>query len=316
MMEGGQMSIWRMVVLSCLTVLVLSGCIISIDESNPQAEPDREHAGTEQNMKQDEQQTENEEKTSKNVLTQIFEHFFEPTPEDLRKIDDKSAKQLQYLALGDSLTAGVGDEYSKDGFVGRLADSLVAWPSISDVEVDNRGKRGRRSDQLLKLVEKGHYDEELQKAQLISVTMGGNDVMKIVKHDLFNLKRDAFDKELKAYKKRYSKIIEGIRAKNPEVPLLLIGFYNPFSIVTNEANEFDTIITEWNKVIEDIAKKDTNACYISVEDLFDSNKELVYHTDFFHPNAKGYDKMNERILKAMEKCNMEQKINKEIGFEE
>ena len=75
MMEGGQMSIWRMIVLSCLTVLVLSGCVISIDESNPQAEPDGEHAGTEQDMKQDEQQAENEEKPQKNVLTQIFEHF-------------------------------------------------------------------------------------------------------------------------------------------------------------------------------------------------------------------------------------------------
>ncbi len=316
MMEGGQMSIWRIMVLSCLTVLVLSGCAISIDEPDPQADPEGEQARTEQDMKQDEQQTENEVKTSKNVLTQIYEHFFEPTPEDLGKIDDNNAKQLHYLALGDSLTAGVGDEYSKDGYVGRLTDSLIAWPSISEVEVDNRGKRGRRSDQLLKLVEKGHYDEELQKAQLISITMGGNDVMKIVKNDLFNLKRDAFDKELRAYKKRYSKIIEGIREKNPTVPLLLIGFYNPFSIVTNEANEFDSIITEWNKVIEDIAKKDKNACYVSVEDLFDSNKELVYHTDFFHPNARGYDKMNERIIKAMEKCNMEQIVNKEIGYEE
>lgn len=316
MMEGGQMNIWRIMVLSCLTVLVLSGCAISIDEPDPQADPEGEQARTEQDMKQDEQQTENEEKTSKNVLTQIYEHFFEPSPEDLGKIDDNNAKQLHYLALGDSLTAGVGDEYSKDGYVGRLTDSLIAWPSISDVEVDNRGKRGRRSDQLLKLVEKGHYDEELQKAQLISITMGGNDVMKIVKNDLFNLKRNAFDKELRAYKKRYSKIIEGIREKNSTVPLLLIGFYNPFSIVTNEANEFDSIITEWNKVIEDIAKKDNNACYVSVEDLFDSNKELVYHTDFFHPNAKGYDKMNERIIKAMEKCNMEQIVNKEIGYEE
>ncbi|SKB61533.1 Lysophospholipase L1 [Lysinibacillus sp. AC-3] len=310
------MGIWRIMVLSCLTVLVLSGCAISIDEPDPQADPEGEQARTEQDMKQDEQQTENEEKTSKNVLTQIYEHFFEPSPEDLGKIDDNKAKQLHYLALGDSLTAGVGDEYSKDGYVGRLTDSLIAWPSISDVEVDNRGKRGRRSDQLLKLVEKGHYDEELQKAQLISITMGGNDVMKIVKNDLFNLKRDAFDKELRSYKKRYSKIIEGIREKNPTVPLLLIGFYNPFSIVTNEANEFDSIITEWNKVIENIAKKDKNACYVSVEDLFDSNKELVYHTDFFHPNAKGYDKMNERIIKAMEKCNMEQIVNKEIGYEE
>lgn len=62
MMEGGQMSIWRILILSILTVLVLSGCAISIDEPNPQAEPEGEQAGTEQDMKQDEQQTEDEEK--------------------------------------------------------------------------------------------------------------------------------------------------------------------------------------------------------------------------------------------------------------
>ncbi|MFF6015907.1 GDSL-type esterase/lipase family protein [Lysinibacillus fusiformis] len=309
------MDIWRFM-LSCLTVLVLSGCAISIDEPNPQAEPDGEQAETEQDMTQDEQQTVEEEKTSKNMLTQIFEHFFEPSAEDLSQIDEENAKQLHYLALGDSLTDGVGDEYSQDGYVGRLADSLLTWPSISEVDVDNRGKRGRRSDQLLKLVKKGHYDEELQQAQLISLTMGGNDVMKVVKQDLFNLKRNAFDKELRTYKQRYSKIVEGIRAKNPTVPILLIGFYNPFSIVTNEANEFDTIITEWNNVIEEVASEDSNACYVSVEDLFDSNEELVYHTDFFHPNAKGYEKMTERILAAMEQCGMEEKINKAIGFEE
>ncbi|WP_258956003.1 GDSL-type esterase/lipase family protein [Lysinibacillus fusiformis] len=306
----------RRFMLSCLAVLVLSGCAISIDEPNPQAEPDGEQAETEQDMTQDEQQTVEEEKTSKNMLTQIFEHFFEPSAEDLSQIDEENAKQLHYLALGDSLTDGVGDEYSQDGYVGRLADSLLTWPSISEVDVDNRGKRGRRSDQLLKLVKKGHYDEELQQAQLISLTMGGNDVMKVVKQDLFNLKRDAFDKELRTYKQRYSKIVEGIRAKNPTVPILLIGFYNPFSIVTNEANEFDTIITEWNNVIEEVASEDSNACYVSVEDLFDSNEELVYHTDFFHPNAKGYEKMTERILAAMEQCGMEEKINKAIGFEE
>ncbi len=315
MMEGGQMGIWR-IILSCLIVLVLSGCAISIDEPNAPADKESEQAETEQDMRQDEQQAEEEAKPSSNVLTQIFEHFFEPSEENLRQIDDDNAKQLHYLALGDSLTDGVGDEYGQDGYVGRLADSMLAWTSISEVDVDNRGKRGRRSDQLLKLIKKGHYDEELQQAQFISLTMGGNDVMKVVKQDLFNLKRDAFDKELLTYEDRYGKIIDNIRAKNPTVPLLLIGFYNPFSIVTNEANEFDTIITEWNNVIKKIASKDSNACYVSVEDLFDSNQELVYHTDFFHPNAKGYDKMTERILAAMEQCKMEQKINKEIGFEE
>jgi len=63
-MEGGQMDIWRFM-LSCLIVLVLSGCAISIDEPNPQAEPDGEQAETEQDMTQDEQQTVEEEKPSR-----------------------------------------------------------------------------------------------------------------------------------------------------------------------------------------------------------------------------------------------------------
>lgn len=315
MTEGGQMDIWRGI-LSCLIVLILSGCSISIDEPVPQAEQIDEQTETEQEEAKDVEQEPEEEKSSTNALTQFFEHFFDPITEDSPIVDIEKTKQLNYLALGDSLTDGVGDEYNQDGYVGRLASILQTWSSISEVEIDNRGKRGRRSDQLLKLLKKGHYDEELQQAQLISLTMGGNDVMKIVKQDLFNLKRDAFDAELLAYKERYSKIINSIRVKNPTAPLLLIGFYNPFSIVTREANEFDTIITEWNRIIEEIANEDANACYVSVEDLFDSNEELVYHTDFFHPNAKGYEKMTERIVASMKLCGMEQKIKQEIGFEE
>lgn len=309
------MNIWRGF-LSCLIVLVLSGCTISIDEQDPQSDQVEEQTVSEQETTNDVEQMQEEGEPSKNAIKKFFEHFFDSSTEDSPSVDVEKTKQLQYLALGDSLTEGVGDEYSQDGYVGRLASTLQTWSSISEVEIDNRGKRGRRSDQLLKLIKKGHYDEELQQAQLISMTMGGNDVMKVVKQDLFNLKRDAFDAELLAYKERYSKIIDGIREKNSTVPLLLIGFYNPFSIVTREANEFDTIINEWNRIIEEIASEDSNACYVSVEDLFESNEELVYHTDFFHPNAKGYEMMAERIVASMELCGLEQKIKKEIGFEE
>lgn len=74
MMEGGQMGSWR-IILSCLIVLVLSGCAISIDEPNAPADKESEQAETEQDMRQDEQQAEEEAKPSSNVLTQIFEHF-------------------------------------------------------------------------------------------------------------------------------------------------------------------------------------------------------------------------------------------------
>lgn len=88
-MEGGQIDMWRFL-LSCLTVFVLSGCAISIDEPNPQAEPDGEQAETEQEMTQDEQQTEDEEKPSKNMLTQIFEHFLSHQKRIYRKLMKKT----------------------------------------------------------------------------------------------------------------------------------------------------------------------------------------------------------------------------------
>ncbi|MEG0259299.1 MAG: GDSL-type esterase/lipase family protein [Lysinibacillus sp.] len=295
---------FRHLVLTFLVAFILCGCSIAVDPVSTNTDEDDT---TNQNK---------EENDTGNVVTEFINQFFEEPVEEVEELEVKEPRELHYLALGDSLTDGVGDEYLKDGYVGRIADTLDEWPSIELVSIDNRGKRGRRSDQLLKLLEKGHYDEELKSAEMISMTIGGNDVMKVVKADLFNLKRKAFKKEQSAYEKRYIKIVEEIRKKNPTAPLLLIGFYNPFSIVTNEVNEFDSIIHDWNKVIKDIASEDSNACYVTVEDLFESNDELVYHTDFFHPNGKGYEQMANRIVQTIELCGMEQQINKEIGFEE
>ena len=100
------------------------------------------------------------------------------------------------------------------------------------------------------------------------------------------------------------------------VPIILIGFYNPFSIVTEENNEFDTIIDEWNNVMEELASEDPRACYVEVSDLFDSNDDMVYHSDFFHPNASGYEKMTERIVSTISDCGMEQLIKEAQGFKE
>ena len=34
------------------------------------------------------------------------------------------------------------------------------------------------------------------------------------------------------------------------------------------------------------------------------NVNMVYHTDFFHPNAKGYDRMAYRFLEKIEECGL------------
>lgn len=227
-----------------------------------------------------------------------------------------NANDISYLALGDSLTRGVGDEVNREGFTKRLSEQIELWPTVNEVDLDNRGKRGRRSDQLLALLEKGHYDKELAAADFITITIGGNDVMKVVKTDLFALKQEMFDVELANFTQNYDRIVEEIRQRNEDAPLILIGFYNPFSIVIDEVTPFESIIDEWNGEIEKYAVADVNACFVPVNDLFTSNDDMVYHTDFFHPNSKGYDRMTTRIIETMKSCDIEAMSDGLIGFEE
>ena len=127
--------------------------------------------------------------------------------------------------------------------------------------------------------------------------------MKIVKKDLFNLKVSMFTKELPLFVERYNEIIRLIREKT-EVPIVLVGFYNPLSIITNQETPFESIIKEWNGEIEKISKSEQNICFVPIEDLFSSNVDMVYHTDFFHPNANGYNVMAERMMETFPLCNI------------
>ena len=222
-------------------------------------------------------------------------------PEEIKEDTSK----LYYLALGDSLTKGIGDEERKSGYTERLVEKIEQTSDIEEVVLDNRGKRGRRSEQLLGLLQKGHYDYELQNAELITLTIGGNDIMKVVKKDLFELKREMFDEELADFKNRYDQILREIRLENPDVPIIIIGLYNPFSVITDEITEFELIIKDWNETIENTSLKYNNVCYVDIQDLFDQNANLVYHSDFFHPNGYGYTIMTERIISMMKSCQIE-----------
>lgn len=207
-------------------------------------------------------------------------------------------------ALGDSLTQGVGDEEQLGGYVGRLAADMEEWDGVEEVIIENTAKRGRRSDQLLAMFQKGELTGPVTEADYIVMTIGGNDIMRIVKRDLFNLNVEAFREELVFYENRYMNIYSTVRSMNPQAPVIVIGVYNPFSLITDEVEEFDEIIAAYNDAMEDIVEDDPQACFVPVEDLFTGNDNLVYHTDFFHPNAKGYDLMAERIVERMEECGM------------
>lgn len=213
-------------------------------------------------------------------------------------------RTIEVVGLGDSLTQGVGDELMREGYLGRLQQHFSQYNGIEDVLLTNTAKRGRRSDQLLKMLKNGEVDHQIRKANIITLTIGGNDIMKVVKKDLFNLKVEAFEKELEKFERNYVQILHEIREINSTAPIIIVGLYNPITIVTDEKSEFDLILDDWNETIQATANSDSNACFVPIDHLFVTNTNLVYHTDFFHPNSKGYQLVLEEIVNTMQECGL------------
>lgn len=223
-------------------------------------------------------------------------------------------RTIELVGLGDSLTQGVGDELNRNGYIGRLQKEILQYNGIEDVVLTNTAKRGRRSDQLLKMLKDGDIDHQIRMASIITLSIGGNDMMKVVKKDLFDLRVEAFEKELEKFERNYDHILEEIREINSDAPIVLLGIYNPITIVTDEKSEFDQIVSDWNNAIESVAYSDGNACFVPIDKFFISNDNLVYHTDFFHPNSKGYQLIEEAVMNSLQGCGLIDVQNRELLF--
>jgi lysophospholipase L1-like esterase len=223
-------------------------------------------------------------------------------------------KDIYIVGLGDSLTVGLGDEFKRGGYFRRLTNAMTQWQGVKDVEVTNLAVSGRRSDRLLQQLEEPKTRNAIKSADIVVFTIGGNDIMKVVKRDLFNLKKQAFYDELEQFTSRLNEIFTIIRTLNSDAIIIVGGLYNPFTIVTDEETGFEEILSDWNNAIEVQTELDEKSCFVPVTDLFNSNSNMVYHTDFFHPNARGYEEMANRFLEKIDECGLFQLSDGELDM--
>src|SRR5690606_390590 len=154
------------------------------------------------------------------------EEFGEGVRKAVREALQFFKKDTHIVAIGDSLTQGVGDETGNGGYVGILEEKLVA--DNYQVSIDNFGKRGNRTDQLLKRLDNEEIVRSIEKADIVLITIGANDIMKIVKDNFMNLTEEPFMEERDPYGERLAQILARISSMNDEAKIYLLGFYNPF----------------------------------------------------------------------------------------
>lgn len=103
----------------------------------------------------------------------------EAAPQAERQPNDPlSQNKIQILALGDSLTRGVGDE-AGEGYVGKVKRALEK-DTGKPVFVWNYAVNGARTQQLLAYLEAQSSADYVRQANIILLTIGGNDLNQFV----------------------------------------------------------------------------------------------------------------------------------------
>lgn len=188
------------------------------------------------------------------------------------------------------------------------------------VNTENYGVSGNTSQQILtRMTENKEITEQLKKANLMTLTVGGNDVLAVIRKNLANLKVSSFKKPARQYQERLRKILDLARKDNQDLPIFVLGIYNPFYLNFQELTEMQTVINDWNKKTQEVVDDYDHVYFVPINDLLykgvDGKEGIVQSTgeqttivndalfsgDHFHPNNTGYQIMSDAVMETIRK---------------
>jgi len=230
---------------------------------------------------------------------------------------------IELVAIGDSLTEGVGDSTKRGGYVPLTAEELKRNPAVHSVHTRNFGKSGNTTKQITDRISgQEEIQAALKKASVITVSAGGNDLIHKIRKSGFKADQKFAEKSLEDYQNSLRQMINEIRSFNEDAPLFLFGIYNPYEKELKEVVYLQMLVSDWNRVAEEETIEESNSFFIPVNQLFISDEVTVagedapgastsdetanpylFEGDYFHPNEKGYqlmaDTLSKEILKVL-----------------
>lgn len=194
-------------------------------------------------------------------------HLFIPESETTMIIGNQpDLTTIKYLALGDSLTAGVGVSDQRGSYPYLIAQKLSAK---NNVELINLARAGdTSSDVLANQIPK----VSVEKPNLVTVLIGINDI-----HNLIPVKK---------FESNLTQIVKAFKQTNARIYLLSIPYLGSDKILLPPYN---FILDQRTKQFNNVIKKISTDFGVNYINLYSLKKPAdFYSADQFHPAEAGY----------------------------
>jgi lysophospholipase L1-like esterase len=235
------------------------------------------------------------------AITSVETNIGETESQEKRNQEESLATQdeddFELLLIGDSVATGIGDE--SGGNLGERYVELAEQGTDSiEWKVVNLSLPGSQSKNWIRLLEQGIYRKALQSADLIFLSIGGNNLKAIYKTEsLAGLVE--YKEELNQYLSDLQIIMNSIEEWNPNAQVVFIGLYNPYGVSVGV--EKIRLLHEWNNESQLLVDDQLNWVYVPLYDLFKYHQEEYLFDDDIHPNKDGYDAIANRIYEVVGK---------------
>lgn len=257
---------------------------------------------------------------------------------------EENSDLLNYLALGDSLAAGVNEKGEIGlGYADFLAKNYTeeqdgiqfnkgfSYPGYTTVNVlnDIEENVAKPIHDLNGQSEKtASIKQAIQEADLITLSVGANDVLKYVtRSESGGISFDAAGvlKGVQEVSSNYDKIFKSIYSINPNVDIIVMGLYNPFPSIQDPTikTQLNMLVTTINNSIKNIVETNKGIFSEVAQLIAADSKTYLPNPANIHLSEAGYKVVAETmmndylnaILKDLEETIPEEEI-KEAPFQD
>ncbi len=207
-----------------------------------------------------------------------------------------SAAQPRYLVLGDSIAFGSGLANPREAVYGRIVADTEGY------EYENYAVPGHTTQNLLGRMETPAVRDAIEKADIINISIGGNNFLLgnlngllydgIVKQDYTRIEQiaDGFYADL-------GEILAKIRALNPDAAVLVQTIYNPQTGYVGEV--YLAGAERMNARIRQFAADHPGEILIVDAAAYLTDSAADFAADRIHPSAAGNEKIAAAVVKTL-----------------